>query len=88
MKINGRTLRASNADEHHLLRLVGVESLHIPRGENPFRVARKIEQLVKRQREEMAFLHRLARTNHHPREPQPSPGADLPHHEQDDAITA
>ena len=87
MKIHGRTLRPSNADEQHLLRRVGVESLHIPRCENPFRVARQIEQLVRRQRDETAFLYRLARTNHNPIEPQPSPDSDLPHHEHADEVT-
>lgn len=90
MRINGRTLRPSTPTERRLLKSLGSEALHVPRRENPFRVARKIEQLASKIDQELSSLRRLTRSHLKPHEPQPSPGLDLPDHEweQDDALCA
>ncbi len=90
MRINGRTLRASTIAERRLLRSLGVEALHVPRRENPFRVARKVEQIIRRQEEELILLRSLAQ-GHQPREPKPSPDVDLPftqEHEEHEDVCA
>lgn len=89
MRINGRTLRPSTPTERRLLKSLGSEALHIPRRENPFRVARKIEQLASKIDQELIALRRLTQSHLKPREPQPSPGLDLPEQDQEqDALCA
>lgn len=86
MRITGRTLRPSTVTERRLLKSLGSEALHIPRRENPFRVARKIEQLASKIDQELNTLRRQTKRHATSREPQLSPGLDHP--EQDDAHEA
>jgi hypothetical protein len=79
MRINGRTLRPSTLVERRLLLSLGTIALHVPRSENPYRVARRIEQLVRKHEQEKAFLRQLTTKAKTP-EPRPSPDLDLPVH--------
>jgi hypothetical protein len=63
----------------------------VPRTENPYRVARRIEQLVRKHEQEKVFLRQLTKKHGTP-EPRPSPDLDLPVHtpnrEPEDGPTA
>jgi hypothetical protein len=46
-RINGRIVRASNLAERRVLHQIGVDSLRVPRGQNPYLVARRLKRAAK-----------------------------------------
>ncbi|MBI2393704.1 MAG: hypothetical protein HYV09_29290 [Deltaproteobacteria bacterium] len=79
MRINGRTLRASDLRERRVLIALGVDptlGLRVPRSENPYAVARTIRRLA-RDNDDVRFLKMIVRKNK-TREPRPSPDVDQP----------
>jgi hypothetical protein len=80
MRINGRTLRASDLRERRVLLALGIDpalGLKVPRSENPFMVARHVRRLAAAANEDMSALRALVEKTR--REPRPSPEVDLPH---------
>jgi hypothetical protein len=59
MRVNGRVLRPSNLAERRVLAALGVESLRVPRGVNPYIVARKVTRLGKLTGPDGDFLRAL-----------------------------
>ena len=47
MRINGRLLRPSNLAERRVLKQFGLDCLRVPRGHNPFAVARVIARMAR-----------------------------------------
>lgn len=47
MRINGRLLRPSNLAERRVLKQFGVDYIRVPRGYNPFAVARQVARLAR-----------------------------------------
>jgi hypothetical protein len=78
MSICGRTLRPSTLAERRVLLSFGVPSIRVPRGTNPFIVARRLGRLAKGQTDDHAFMRDLARGMHFPQPPLPSPDLDHP----------
>jgi hypothetical protein len=79
MRIQGRTLRASDLRERRVLITLGVDptvGLRVPRSENPFAVARTIRRLA-RDNDDVKFLKMITRKNKS-HEPRPSPELDEP----------
>jgi hypothetical protein len=79
MRIQGRTLRASDLRERRVLLAIGIDpvvGLRVPRSENPFAVARTIKRLA-RDNDDITFLKMIAKRNKTP-EPRPSPEMDVP----------
>ena len=46
MRIQGRTLRASNLAERRVLKSLGVDTLRVPRRLNPFALARQVRKIA------------------------------------------
>jgi hypothetical protein len=46
MRIQGRCLRPSNLAERRVLKTLGLDSLRVPRRQNPFAIARSIRKLA------------------------------------------
>jgi hypothetical protein len=80
MRINGRTVRASDLAERRVLASLGIDpvrGLRVPRSANPYHVARCVRRLARAQNDDMAFLRKLIANRRGP-EPRPSPGVDIP----------
>jgi len=81
MRINGRTLRPSTLAERRLLLSLGVDTIRVSRGMNPYAVARRIRRVVRAQSEDMLVLSGLVQAMKNkkiPEAPRPSPDLDLP----------
>ena len=76
MRICGRTLRPSTLAERRVMLALGFPSMRVPRGTNPFIVARRVGRLAKCQTDDHAILRDLTRRHLVP--PLPSPDADHP----------
>jgi len=46
MRIQGRTLRASTLAERRVLKTLGLDSLRVRRGLNPFAIARQVKRVA------------------------------------------
>lgn len=80
MRINGRTLRASDLRERRVLVSLGIDpvrGLRVPRTQNPYQVARCIRRLARAQTDDMMFLRHVVAANRR-RDPRPSPDLDVP----------
>jgi len=73
-RIHGRTVRASNLAERRILSSLGVHALRVPRGQNPFLVARKLRQ-ASRPNEAASFLAAVAMRQKAPKAPNGQSGA-------------
>lgn len=80
MRINGRTLRPSDLSERSLmLKSFGTLSLRVPRGSNPFLIARKLRRAAHEEHPAVLFVkERLKQRRPKPMLPLPSPEADAP----------
>jgi len=85
MRINGRTLRPSTLAERRFLLSLGIAMLRVPRGMNPYAVARRIRRVIRAQSDDLLVLRELAQgmkknvATKAPFEvPRPSPDVDLP----------
>jgi hypothetical protein len=77
MRINGRVLRPSTlAERRLLLGHLGVSFIRIPRSQNPYAVARRIERYLKKN-EDVAFFKMLV-TKRKRAVPPVTPDVDLP----------
>ena len=47
MRVNGRLLRPSTLAERRVLKSLGIDCLRVPRGHNPFAIARQIARLAR-----------------------------------------
>ena len=80
MRINGRTLRASDLRERRVLVSLGIDpvlGLRVPRTQNPYHVARCIRRVARAQTDDVIFLKSVV-TNSRRRVPGPSPELDVP----------
>ena len=68
MRIQGRTLRASNLAERRVLKALGTDALRVPRKLNPFAVARQVRKLASGTGGDLPAL-RLQLRKHAPPEP-------------------
>ena len=80
MRIRGRTLRASTLAERRLLATFGVEYIRVPRGTNPFVVARRFARAASCQTPDHLFVREVIDRS----KPWPKP---KPSHEPDTTET-
>lgn len=80
MRINGRILRPSDLAERRLmLSAFGTLSLRVPRGANPYLLARRLRRAAHDDHPDLLFVReRLTQRRPRPAEPRPSPEADVP----------
>lgn len=80
MRINGRILRPSDLDERRLmLSEFGTLSLRVPRGANPYLLARRLRRAAHEEHPDLLFVReRLTQRRPKPPEPHPSPDIDVP----------
>jgi hypothetical protein len=86
MRINGRTLRASDLRERRVLLTLGIDparGLRVPRNSNPYHVARCIRRVARAQNDDMQFLRGLVQKRRDIT--RPSPELDLPSIPHDEA---
>ena len=57
----GRLIRPSNLAERRLLLSLGIDVLRVPRGTNPYVIARRLERAVRRDSEDLTLLRDLVR---------------------------
>lgn len=77
MRICGRTIRASTIAERRLLTALGVDHIRVPRGTNPFIVARRFARAARCQSPDHLFVRDvIGRAQATWPEPAPSPGPD------------
>ena len=80
MRINGRTLRPSNLAERRVLLALGEPIFRVPRGVNPYIVARKLARAA-RDNADLLFVRDIQsgkRRHPKPPPPRPSPEVDVP----------
>jgi hypothetical protein len=58
---NGRLIRPSNLAERRLLLSLGLVVLQVPRGTNPYVIARRLERAARRDCEDLVLLRDLVR---------------------------
>jgi hypothetical protein len=58
---NGRLIRPSNLAERRLLLSLGLVVLRVPRGTNPYVIARRLERAARRDCEDLILLRDLVR---------------------------
>jgi hypothetical protein len=73
MRICGRTLRPSTLAERRVLLALGFPTMRVPRGMNPFIVARRVGRLAKGHTDDHVFHHKAT-----PPSPQPEPDTTEP----------
>lgn len=80
MYVTGRTIRARTlAERRLLLSKFGQPTLRVPRGTNPFLVARKLSRVANGESAELLFVREaLTRRRPRPSPPTPSPEVDRP----------
>lgn len=57
---SGRLIRPSNLAERRLLLSLGIVVLRVPRGTNPYVIARRLERAARQQGADVALLRLLA----------------------------
>jgi hypothetical protein len=75
MRINGRTLRPSTLAERRIMRSFGISNIRVPRGTNPFVVARRLGRLARCQNPDGEFMRQVM-GKVKPIIPRQSPGPD------------
>jgi len=80
MRINGRTLRPSDLEERRLmLNEFGTLSLRVPRGANPYLIARRLRRAAHNECPDLLSVReRLSGRRPKTAEPHPSPDVDVP----------
>ncbi|MCL4750440.1 MAG: hypothetical protein KJ015_09780 [Myxococcales bacterium] len=80
MRINGRILRPSDLEERRLmLNEFGTLSLRVPRGANPYLIARRLRRAAHNESPDLLFVReRLMGRRPKTSEPHPSPDIDVP----------
>jgi hypothetical protein len=58
---NGRLIRPSTLAERRLLLSLGIIALRVPRGTNPFLIARRLERAARRDCADVALFRELVR---------------------------
>ena len=58
---SGRQIRPSNLAERRLLLSLGIVVLRVPRGTNPYVIARWLERAARRDSEDLVFLRDFVR---------------------------
>jgi hypothetical protein len=58
---SGRLIRPSNLAERRLLLSLGMVVLRVPRGTNPYVIARRLERAARRDSEDLVLLRELVR---------------------------
>jgi hypothetical protein len=76
MRICGRTLRPSTLAERRVLLALGFPTMRVPRGMNPFIVARRVGRLAKGHTDDHVFLRELVHAQHKATPPSPQPEPD------------
>jgi hypothetical protein len=76
MRICGRTLRPSTLAERRVMLALGFPTLRVPRGMNPFIVARRVSRLARGHTDDHAYLRELVRAQRRPAPPSPQPEPD------------
>jgi hypothetical protein len=66
MRIQGRLLRPSNLAERRVLKSLGVDTLRVRRGLNPFIVCRHVQKLAVGRGGDMPALRALLKKNERP----------------------
>ena len=89
MRIRGRTLRASTLAERRLMATFGVEYIRVPRGTNPFVVARRFARAARCQTPDHLFVREVIDLSKPWPKPKPSPEGDTtePVDEEAGAVT-
>jgi len=59
MRVNGRTLRPTTLAERRVLKRFGIDWLRVPRGKNPFAVARQIARAAKGAVPELQLIRQI-----------------------------
>ena len=77
MRINGRTLRPSTLAERRIMFALGIPSIRVPRGTNPFVVARRLGRLARCQNPDGEFVRQVAKKSVFPK-PSPEPDTSEP----------
>ena len=75
-RINGRVIRPATLSERRLLLSLGSPDLRVPRGTNPFVVARRLAREARSQTPDLLFVREVVRRSHKPSRPRPSPDVD------------
>ena len=78
MRIRGRILRPSNLAERRLLLALGVDHIRVPRGTNPFVVARRLRRAASCQTPDHLFVREVINKSNAWSNPRPSPEPDTP----------
>lgn len=79
MYVTGRTVRARTlAERRLLLSKFGQHTLRVPRGINPFMVARKLRRVANGESAELLFVRETLARRPRPSPPTPSPDVDRP----------
>ena len=80
MRTHGRKIYPSTLSERRLLlQLGGTPALHIPRGVNPFLIARKLARAARSEHPDLLFVReRLARKYKPMPRPRPAPEGETP----------
>lgn len=87
MRINGRILRPTTLAERRVLLSLGQPTFRVPRGINPYVVARKLARAARDSRELLFVRDIQAGKRHRPKPPPPRPSPDVDHPEFEGAVT-
>ena len=89
MRIRGRTIRASTMAERRLMATFGVDCIRVPRGTNPFIVARRFARAARCQTPDHLFVREVIDGSKPWPKPKPSPEPDTtePVGEETGAVT-
>jgi hypothetical protein len=86
MRIRGRVIRPSNLAERRLLTALGVDLIRVPRGTNPFVVARRFARAARCDTPDHRFIRAIVDGSWPPSPPEPSPEPDLAEQPRDHAV--
>jgi len=78
MRIVGRTLRPSSLQERRVFISLGTDSVRVPRGMNPYVVARSVRRLAMSEPAELVMLRSLVRKTKRTPIFEPTPDIDTP----------
>jgi hypothetical protein len=75
-RINGRVIRPATLAERRLLLSLGTPALRVPRGTNPYVVARRLGRAARGESPDLLFVQDVAAGRNRPRPPRPRPQPD------------
>jgi hypothetical protein len=87
MRIRGRTLRPSTIAERRLLMTFGVDYIRVPRGTNPYVVARRFARAARHQTPDHLFVRDVIDRSRSWPAPKPSPEPDNSGVPSEEAVT-